>query len=591
MADQPSAPRKRKHEYLGSWLATAICGNDILSSTLYVSGIAALFAGIYAPLVLLAVAGVLFLYRFVYREVVEALPINGGAYNCLLNATSKSFAAIAGVLTILSYIATAVISAKVGIEYVHSVIPVLPVIPATIGLLFTFALLIISGVKDSARVALIIFLFHIATLSLFLIFGGWFLFFGGISQFIHNGIATQLLVVEKGSLLAAFFLAFSASLLGVSGFESSANFVEEQATGVFAKTLRNMWILVSIFNPLIAAVVIASMPLAGIAAAKDFLLADAARLIGGSYFGYLIVADAFLVLSGAVLTSFVGVSGLMHRMALDECIPGILLSQTKRGSHPRIVMLFFFLCSSILLLTGGELLSLAGVYTISFLAVMSLFALGNIVLKETRTELKRPYRAPAFISLIAFLATAAGIGGNIIIDPRNLYFFSLYFIPTLFIVFSTMHLDLLFRFLLRIAQEFSVLGQFIRNRYNDLLQGHYVVFIHTPDRLYSALSYINRNEFGNYVTIVCCRDEDKTAAESREMVRLIKELVLRLRQAGAFPHFNIDVHYNETPFSPTAIRQVSRELKVHHNRIMIGSIHHYHDFDYHELGGVRIFAD
>jgi hypothetical protein len=41
-------------------------------------------------------------------------------------------------------------------------------------------------------------------------------------------------------------------MLGISGFESSANFVEEQQPHVFPKTLRNMWIVVSIVNPLLA---------------------------------------------------------------------------------------------------------------------------------------------------------------------------------------------------------------------------------------------------------------------------------------------------------------------------------------------------
>jgi hypothetical protein len=49
----------------------------------------------------------------------------------------------------------------------------------------------------------------------------------------------------------AIFFGFSAGLLGISGFETSANFVEEQRPGVFPKTLRNMWIIVSIYNPII----------------------------------------------------------------------------------------------------------------------------------------------------------------------------------------------------------------------------------------------------------------------------------------------------------------------------------------------------
>jgi hypothetical protein len=72
--------------------ATAICGNDITSSCLYVSALSIIYAGQYAWIALLIVAFVLFLFRKIYGEVVGALPLNGGAYNALLNTTSKSMA-------------------------------------------------------------------------------------------------------------------------------------------------------------------------------------------------------------------------------------------------------------------------------------------------------------------------------------------------------------------------------------------------------------------------------------------------------------------------------------------------------------------
>ena len=92
--------------------ATAICGNDITSSCLYVSALTILQAGKWAPVALLLVAAVLFFYRRIYAEVVGALPLNGGAYNALLNTTSKRVASLAACLTLLSYMATAVISAS-----------------------------------------------------------------------------------------------------------------------------------------------------------------------------------------------------------------------------------------------------------------------------------------------------------------------------------------------------------------------------------------------------------------------------------------------------------------------------------------------
>ena len=145
----------KTHKKLNELESTAICGNDISSSVLYVSALAISFAGQYAWITLLIVSVVLFLFRRIYGEVVGALPLNGGAYNALLNTTSKFMASFAATLTILSYMATAVISANEAIHYLHHVIPAMPIIAATIGLLSLFALLTIGGITESAKVAIL----------------------------------------------------------------------------------------------------------------------------------------------------------------------------------------------------------------------------------------------------------------------------------------------------------------------------------------------------------------------------------------------------------------------------------------------------
>ncbi|GIT28445.1 MAG: hypothetical protein Ct9H300mP1_04910 [Planctomycetaceae bacterium] len=45
----------------------------------------------------------------------------------------------------------------------------------------------------------------------------------------------QLAVLTESSLLVALFFGFCAAMLGISGFESSANFVEEQEPGSFPR--------------------------------------------------------------------------------------------------------------------------------------------------------------------------------------------------------------------------------------------------------------------------------------------------------------------------------------------------------------------
>lgn len=96
--------------------ASAICGNNISSSCLYVSALSILYAGQYAWLPLMAVGGTLFLFRKIYGELVGAPPLNAVACNVLLSSPNKSMVALAACLMILLYVATCVSSAS---EAIH----------------------------------------------------------------------------------------------------------------------------------------------------------------------------------------------------------------------------------------------------------------------------------------------------------------------------------------------------------------------------------------------------------------------------------------------------------------------------------------
>jgi len=474
----------KKHKKLSVLASTAICGNDISSSVLYVSALAIAFAGQYAWVTLLIVSLVLFLFRKIYGEVVGALPLNGGAYNALLNTTSKSMASFAATLTLLSYMATAVISANEAIHYLHHLIPSIPIIIATILLLTFFGVLTIGGVSESAKVAIGIFLFHLASFALLSVFIIFFLLNSGFDIFIEN----WHLPTTGGSITNAIFLGFAASMLGVSGFESSANFVEEQKKGVFPKTLKNMWIVVSVINPLAAlfALSLFAMPLLQSDAYQNTLLIEMASHVGGNWLAILIAIDAFLVLSGAVLTSFVGVSGLLERMALDRVLPQFFLKKNKKGSSYRIILVFLILTISVLLITNGNVKLLAGVYTISFLSVMALFGIGNVLLKVKRSSLPRPERASWVAILVAITAVIFALIGNISMEPKddlpsNLSVFLEYFIPSIIFISIMLNRILLLKVLLKIMH--SVFDPFRK------------AVLNTDRKLLSVIDKINSQEF------------------------------------------------------------------------------------------------
>ena len=187
-------------------------------------------------------------------------------------------------LSILSYLATGVVSAISATAYLQvggwveeenavrtschplihpptynkqkqEIYPSLSLTGGAVGLLFLFACLVCMGMSESGRVAATLYILHMAVLTILLCLGVAYssvhtdLFWENMNAPFPD--VTIVDRVQRGTLGTALLYGFSSGMLGVTGFETSANFVEEQKPGVFVKTLRNMWWGVSIYNPLL----------------------------------------------------------------------------------------------------------------------------------------------------------------------------------------------------------------------------------------------------------------------------------------------------------------------------------------------------
>ena len=573
---------KHKIKKLGELASTAICGNDISSSVLYVSALSIFYAGQYAWITLIIVAFVLFLFRSIYGEVVGALPLNGGAYNALLNTTSKFLASVAATLTILSYMATAVISGNEAMHYLHHLIPSLPVIIATIVLLFIFAVLVIQGISESSKVAIGIFVFHLFSLIILTGFILFYFFQHGFSQFLENWH-----LPTHGSIGMAIFFGFAASMLGVSGFESSANFVEEQKAGVFPKTLRNMWIIVSVINPLMAFFALSLFNLDTLQSEEfqNTLLIEMGEHVGGYWIGIMIAIDAVLVLSGAVLTSFVGVTGLLERMSLDRVMPPYFLKKNKNGSSYRIIILFFILTVSVLLITNGNVKLLAGVYTISFLSVMALFGIGNILLKVKRAKLPRPEIAGWLTVIIAIIAVIVALSGNVLMKPKNnlpsnVAVFVPYFLVTIGFIMIMLNRIYILRAILKFVKYINTS---IIHTINNIIKQEFVFFTKGDNiaNLNKVMLYIKRNEQTKKIKIVHVVDENSGPISEK----LAQDIEFLDRE---YPNIKIDCVEIKGIFNPALIKELSKKWDIPTNFMFIGSPSDKFPHRIEELGGVRL---
>ena len=249
------------------------------------------------------------------------------------------------------------------------------------------------------------------------------------------------------------------------------------------------------------------MPLSEIRQHRDDLLAamgTAAQEPGSTlWLSKLISADALLVLSGSVLTSFVGVTGLIRRMSYDRCLP-MFLSYTNpwRKTNHFIIIGFFLVTTLLHAIVRGNLESLAAVYTMSFLSVMALFAVGNMILKYKRGTLRRAIYASWPHVVTGFLLVFIGLIGDIILNVHQIIYFLLYFGVTFFIVMLMFSRNRVLKLLLYFGgpQKWK---DMLNRQYKKIEDRPMLFFTRTddPSIINKAILYVRENELTNFLKI------------------------------------------------------------------------------------------
>jgi amino acid transporter len=101
------------------------------------------------------------------EELASALPISGAPYSYFLNVSNKSLSTLGASLLLLDFTSTTVVALATAASYLAGEVK-LP-FPAFVGAIFVLVILAVvslSGIKESARIALVVLAMHVSTLSL-----------------------------------------------------------------------------------------------------------------------------------------------------------------------------------------------------------------------------------------------------------------------------------------------------------------------------------------------------------------------------------------------------------------------------------------
>jgi len=306
----------------------------------------------------------------------------------------------------------------------------------------------------------------------------------------------------------------------------------------------------------------------------------------GAWLKFWVSLDAVLVLSGAVLTSYVGVTGLVRRLALDRVLFQFLLRENQlRHTNHYIIIGFFFIASSLFLIVGQNTDTLGGVYTTAFLCVMGLFAIGNMLLKYKRSKLPREVVAPWAVVILAFASVVAGFTGNLIINGTVFKYFLIYFIATLIVIvimfMRVTLLKIMLYFCKRLVKNTKV-QNYIARQIQKVNETKMIFFAKNDSisALNKAVLYVRDNEQTNWLLIVhVYHDREGIPPRLAQNVQLLDE---------AYPKMRIDLVLVRGDFGPAMIDKLVHKLSVPKNFMFITCPGETFTHKVSDLGGVRL---
>jgi APA family basic amino acid/polyamine antiporter len=344
-----------------------------------------------------------------YAELASAIPVSGSAYSYSYATMGELVAWIIGWDLIIEYgFSVATIAVGWGgylqdlLSSVFSInLPDAVAAPpgdgGTVNLTAAFlvaavTLLLVVGVRESARTNTAMVIFKIVVL-LFFVAVGISAFNGDhFSDFAPHGFSG---IANAAALIFFAYIGFDA--ISTAGGEAR-NPGRDLPIAILAA--------LGIATLLYVLVALAAVGLAPVdqLAGSDAPLTTAIRAAGvGAWAGDLLSAGALVAITSVTLTILYGQTRIFFTMAQDGLVPGWFAQLTKRRTPARITLLFGTLVT--IMAAFVPLSALAELVNIGTLFAFVLVNIGVIVLRRTKPDLERRFRTPLvpFVPIVGLL--------------------------------------------------------------------------------------------------------------------------------------------------------------------------------------------
>jgi APA family basic amino acid/polyamine antiporter len=343
-----------------------------------------------------------------YAELASTIPVSGSAYTYAYATMGELMAWIIGWDLILEYgISIAAVAVGWG-QYLSELLDTLfgitlpdaiaaaPGDGGTVNLPAVFlivmvGLVLIAGVRESARANSIMVVIKIAIVLLFIVLAFTGFDSGNLHPFTPKGFDG---IVTAGSVVFFAYIGFDA--ISTSG-EETKNPGRDLPIAIIGSLT-----ICTILYILVALTASAAVPYTKLNG-QDAPLAFALKQLGFDWAANLISVGALIAITSVVLTVLYGQTRIMFAMARDGLLPRGLSQLTSRRTPARITLLFMVLSSVVAALV--PLAEIAKLVNIGTLFAFILTNIGVIVLRRTSPDLDRSFRVP-FVPVFPLIGAA-----------------------------------------------------------------------------------------------------------------------------------------------------------------------------------------
>ncbi len=412
------------HQRLSKIQALAVFSSDALSSTAYATEeillilvLAGSMAYDYVIPIGLAIAGLLAIVVFSYRQTVHAYPQGGGAYIVTKDNLGRAPSLLAASALLTDYILTVAVSISAGVAAITSAVESTRSIAVEIAVVAIVLITIanLRGLRESGRIFAVPTYLFIAGMSILLVLG--FASWVGIGITPHR-IVDQIPAASQSLTLFLILKAFASGCAALTGVEAISDgvpaFKEPQDENA-AKTLVAMGL---ILGSLFLAITFLARHYHLAPVADQTLVSQLARVIAGtSPFYYFIQAATAGILLLAANTSFADFPRLSYFLARDRFLPHQFTFRGDRLGYSTGIVVLAVASSILVIIFNANVTRLIPLYAVG---VFISFTLSQASMTLRWWKAEKVQRNNLAMLINGFGALTTGVVAAIIITTKFL---------------------------------------------------------------------------------------------------------------------------------------------------------------------------